>query len=454
MPRGSRGFRRITESVEANDTAFGTRVADNTTNRIDAPGTYNFNTGRHRFIEDRTTNGGTFIRQASDSTALSDRAGKFQVTASAGEEHLYGAREAIRYVPNYELLVGISAWAESSLTEGQHYACEFMNDAATEGYRFRYDGGSTTALTLEQVRQGTVVKSVAVDLDDVSAHDETTPAVYRILLNWYGAGIAEYNLSYPQEDATGEVVKQANPTLGKTANADDVATSEINNRIQMRVWADAGAADVTVNVSSCGALIRGNATEINREKPGVFWNIGNGAISQYPTDNVPAALAARVDPDRRNVAIKALPPLFQPATSGVTMSLGVYAVHKDHPDLEVNFADPDDDGTDEGAEPSAQSRAETDVLQFTRDVTSIPTRTGAIRADGTTGPVPDMRNATITVGEAGSQKAAGASTGGESAVERLVFPEDVVVFLPRTDPAGNTNDGTLQFLKPLFLEDF
>jgi len=46
MPGSSFSPRRITESIERNDTAFDTRVADVTTNRIDASGEYDFNTGR------------------------------------------------------------------------------------------------------------------------------------------------------------------------------------------------------------------------------------------------------------------------------------------------------------------------------------------------------------------------------------------------------------------------
>jgi len=221
----------------------------------------------------------------------------------------------------------------------------------------------------------------------------------------------------------------------------------------VRVWAEAGADPVTVNVCSLGALIRGNATEFDREKPAIFWTL-DGGISQYPTDNVSSALAARIDPDRRQVVAKAQPPIFQPTDAGVTMELGVFAVHEDHPDLTVNFDDPDDDGTDEGPSPAAQAKASTDVMQYTRDVTSIPTTTD-IRADGTTGEVTDMRHLTTTIGEAGANKAAGASTGGELAdIKRLVFPEDVVIFLPRTDPAGNTSSGTMQFLKPLFEQDW
>lgn len=448
---GSKLAGRIEDSIELNDTEFETRIADVTTNRIDASGEYEFNIGRHRFLEN-----GTFVRDIADTTALEDFDAKVQVTAQPGDEHIFGARELVRYVPNYELLWGSASWAESALQPGQHFAKELGQSDGSNGYRYHYEGTADgVTLTLEQVQNGTVVDSVPVDLDEIQDHgfDHTKPHLGRCFLNWYGAGLAKFDLSYPVRDAEGEIVDQRNVTVGRTANDDDVATDRINLRVQTRVWAEADADPVTVNVCSLGALIRGNATQRNREKPAVQWSIG-GSISQYPVDNVGGALAARVDPTRRDVAIQCQPPLFQPGGSGVTMEVGVYAVHKDHPDLDVDFNDPDNDGTDEGPAPAAQSRRQTDVMQYTRTVNAIPT-TEDIRADATEGQVPDMRQLTSTVGQSGGGNSPGSSTAGaEASIKRNVYPDDVVIFLPRTDPAGNTTDGTIEWLKPLFNQDW
>lgn len=454
---GFGGVQRITETVAKNDTEFDTRVADSTTNRIDASGEYNFNIGRHRFLEDLNTNGGTFINDIADTTALVDQDAKMQITADAGEEHIFGARELLRYVPNYELLFGTASWAESTLSEGQHFAKELMDAAGENGYRYHYEGtASGVTLTLEQFQgNSTPVDTVSVDLSELRKHGfhHTEPHLGRCFLNWYGAGLARYELSFPVRDDSGEISDQRNITVGRTANDTDVATDRINLRVQTRVWAETGADPVTVNVCSNGALIRGNSTQRNREKPAIMWDIG-GSISQYPTDNVADAIAARIDPTRREVAVQCQPPLFRPAGSGITMELGVYAVHKDNADLTVNFDDPDDDGTNEGPSPAAQARGQTDVMQYTRDVTSIPTAED-IRADNTTGLVPDMRHITSTVGDSGGGNTPGSTTGGElGAVKRNIYPDDVVIFLPRTDPAGTTTSGTMQFMKPLFEEDW
>lgn len=449
----SKAVSKIIGSIERNDTEFETRIADNTSNRIDASGEYSFNIGRHRFLEN-----GTFITDITDTTALSDQDAKMQVTATAGDEHIFGARELLRYVPNYELLWGVASWSEGTLQEGQHFSKELMDAAGENGYRYHYQGTADgLQVTLEQFQGSTTpVDTYTVDLSKYTEHgfDHTAPHLGRCFLNWYGAGLARYQWSYPVRNATsGDIDDQRNPVLGKTANDDDVATDRINLRVQTRVWCEAGAPDLTVNICSMGALIRGGAAQRNREKPAIFWDIG-GSISQYSTDNVTDAIAARIDPNRRDVAVQCQPPLFTPAGSSVVMSLEIYAVHKDHPDLTVNFDDPDDDGTDEGPSPAAQSKAQTDVMQYTRDVTSIPTTTD-IRADATTGLVPDMRHITSTVGNSGGGNAPGSTTGGEAGnIKRNVYPDDVVIFLPRTDPSGNTTSGRIRWMKPLFEQDW
>lgn len=451
MGRALSGLEKLKDILTRNDTAFETEIADSTVNRLDASGAYTFNIGRHFFLDN-----GTFVNDLADTTALVDLEGKMQVTAAAGDEHLFGGRELIRYVPNYELLFGAAAWAESTLQDGQHFAIEFGDDTFTNGYRYHYEGTPDgPILTLEQAAGGSIVESADGNLANRERHgyDHAAPGVGRGFVNWYGAGLCRYRLSHTVRNSDEDISDQKNPTIGRTANTDDVATENPNLRVQVRVWAEAGVPDVTVNICSLGALIRGNASEVDREKPAIFWDVG-GSISQYPVDNVADAMAARIDPTRNNVAVKASAPLFRPAGSGVTMELSVFAVHKDHPDLTVNFDDPDDDGTNEGPAPAAQANRQTDVLQYTRSVSSIPTATD-IRADGTTGLVPDMRHITSTVGDAGGGNTPGSTTGGElSAIKRNVYPEDVLIFLARTDPAGSTTNGRIRWMKPLATEDW
>jgi hypothetical protein len=462
----SKAVAKLRSILTRNDSAFDTVVADSTTNRIDASGAYTYNIGRHFLLEN-----GEFVYDLdllNDPDTFADLDGKFQVTAKPGDEHLFGARELVRYVPTYELLFGAAAWAETALESGQHFAIEFGDDVFDDGYRyhFQYDDSlERVTLTLEQAASGVLVDSTPTDFQNINQHgyDHTKPAVARGFINWYGAGLFRAKLSYPVRSGTlpysvlddGEYIrKQNNPTIGKTANDDDVATGNPNLRLQVRTWVDADAANpLTVNVCSMGAIIRGNATEFDREKPSIHWDVG-GSISQYPVDNVADAIATRIDPARNNVVSKLQPPLFQPAGSGVTLELSAYVVHKKHPDLAVNFDDPDDDGTNEGPSPAAQSRSQTDVMQYTRAVNSIPTTTD-IRADGTEGLVPDMRQLTSTVGQSSGGNSPGSTSGGEvTGTKRNVYKDDVVIFLPRSDPEGNVSSGTIRWLKPLFEQDW
>lgn len=452
---GSQVYGDVRVSLDAHEDSFASPVIHTTSNRLDIPGGYPYNTERHRFEDD-----GTFIKDIANTDRLTDLGGKFQVTAAANETHTFKTHEIFRYVPNFEALWGVAAWAESDLQAGQHFAVEFLDNAVTDGYRYHFEGTTDGLdLTLEQYRGGTavdthtVIESGAFRLDDRPDYDHTTPTVYRGFTNWYGAGITRYEASYPYRDADGDVAGQRNSTLGMTADRDDVATDRINNRIGIRVWADAGASEFTVNVCSMGALIRGDATQFDREKAPMFWRVG-GSISQYPTDNLADSMAARIDPTRTEVSVSMLPPAFQPVGSGVHMELSVYKVDSTDPDLTVNFDDPDDDGTDEGPSPAAQAREQNDVMQYTRDVTAIPTTTD-IRADGTTGLVPDMTLLSTTYGESGTGGTGGANTGNvRPGIKRNIDPDSVAVFIPRTDPEGSTTNGTMRWFQPVFEEDW
>lgn len=445
----------LEDVVARSDDAFDQRVADNTVNRLDIPGGYDYNTERHRFLAD-----GTLIQDPANTDRLIDADGKFQILAAAGETNEFRTREILRYVPNYEILWGAAVWAESALSDGQHFAIEYTDDNGDNGYSYVFDGTADGLdLTLEQYRGGSTVDSYNVIVGDdfqgtdLPQYDHTKPAVYRCFVNWYGGGATRYTVSYPVTDDAGDAVAQDNHTLGRTANRDDIATDRINNHISVRVWADEGADEVTVNLGSLGALIRGNATEFDREKTPVIWDVG-GSISQYPVDNVDDAIAARVARNKTEVAVTMLPPSFKPAGNDVYMELGAYVIDRLDPDLTVNFDDPDDDGTDEGPAPAAQGNALNDVMRYTRNVTAIPTETD-IRSDGTTGLVPNMTLLATTVAESGQGSGGGSQTGGERpGVKRNVGPDDVIIFLPRTDPSGGTTNGRIRWMSPVFEEDW
>lgn len=420
---------------------FNVQYSNKPVNRLDIGGNYDFNTGRHRLIVN-----GAFIDDAGSTSKFTDLPGDFQINASSGDTVTFGARELLRYVPNFEVLWGIEAFADADLTSGQTVYIELTDANRNNGYRYRFND---TDIELQQLSGGSPVDSETVSYR--RAEDRgwrlTQPFVTRTLYNWYGAGQSRYRVSFPDGDT------QPLDELGRTANTSGVATEEINLRPQVTVDLSGSASDLNVNIGSIGAAIIGDATQINRPKAPPFWGLG-GAISQQFTDNDPV-LAARINPNRDNVAVQALKSQFKPGGSGVTMELLVGAVHKDNSSLTVNFADPDDDGTDEGAQGAAQTQAQNDVMQYTRDVTGYPSVSGQVRADGTTGTAPDVRSVADAIASSGSGNdpaAQAAAAAGEE--KRLVFPEDVVLFIPRTSPLGSTTSGSIDWLRPSFEQDF
>jgi len=59
----SAAVEKLRSILTRNDSAFDTAIADNTTNRIDASGAYEYNIGRHFFLEN-----GTFIYDLAELT--------------------------------------------------------------------------------------------------------------------------------------------------------------------------------------------------------------------------------------------------------------------------------------------------------------------------------------------------------------------------------------------------
>lgn len=443
MPGGSLGTKRITESIERNDTMFGTRIADSTDNRVDVPGTFSYNTDRHALFVD-----GTFIDDDANTTSFTDVPGKYLLQPSSGETVEFRAREKLRYVPNYEVLWGAAAWYDSDPAEGQRLFVELTDDARENGYRYAFEPGNTR---VEQLSGGAVVgsylesewgdypESLPTDHSPFEAEgiDRTTPLNPRCFTAWYGVLGAKYNLAYTD----GKDLPR-HPTLGYTANSEDVATQEINLNIKVVAEADATASGFTASVCSLGGLIRGNASQFDRSKAAPFWDLG-GAISQHFTDNEPV-LAARIDPNRENVPVTISQPEVNPDGTDIIEVL-VGAVRAE--DTDANFQDPDDDGTDEGTAPRAQATSQNDALQWTRSVTTFPT-TSDIRRDGTEGLVPDVRYIADGVGVGGGNNKPGRTGTAGAEIRKRLFPGEVALYIPATDPAGNITDGSIQYITP------
>lgn len=421
------------------ETTFGFPAVRNSTNRVDAPASYDFNTTRHRLV----INGA--VQQDASSAKFTDGDSKFQINASGGDTIAFGVRELTRYVPNYELMWGCASWAGSALTTGQTARVEFTDSASENGYRYRFEPNNWY---VEQLSQGNVVSQKSRDADwEVDPRDMgmdiTTPFVSRDYLSWYGAGNSRFTFSFADGDD-----EMQNPTLDTTSNKDDIATRGINNRVKVVVDLDAGAADLDWNIGSFGTLIQGQATEFDRIRIGTHYDLG-GAISQFPTDNVPV-LALRIDPNRANTAVELPTPVFAPTTNA--MELTVYGVFPG--DTDADFLDVDGDGVNEGPVYSSQTQAQNDVIQWTRNVSTFPTASGQ-RMDNTSGQVVDGRQIGTAVSPGGRKNQPAVQSGsGLNDVKKNLYPGEVALFIPRTLPQSTVTDGSIDYIQSYAEEDW
>lgn len=422
MAGGSLGTKRITEAIGRNDTSFDTRIADVTTNRLDLPATYPPNTERHKLVVN-----GSEVRDFAGSAKFTDQPGKWQLTVSAGDTVEFASRERFRYVPNYELLFGAVAWYDSTPASDQHLFVEASDDARDNVYRYELTpsaseaaivSGGSAVDTLAESEWGDFATDTAFDHNPFTQEgiNRTTPLNPRGFLNWYGAGNFRPTISYTRPDGS-----QSNPQLGTLANQDDVATEEINLRVRVVADADAGAGDFTVNIGSLGALVRGNANQVDRPKPFTVPDISGSFGGDY-ADNEPI-LAIRSDPDLPQVVSEILAFKFDPGGDDV---VEVSAVVVDAADTDAsNWQYPNiqagGDATD----------SQNTAIQATTNVSTFPTTTKTT-VSGTSQTAPDPDRLLTTTVSSGSKKGGGVSTSDLAAEEKRVFDDDeVVLFLPR-----------------------
>jgi hypothetical protein len=408
---------RLLKALEAATTSFDTTIGDITQNRLDIPATYNANTERLRLLVN-----GTDDREFG-SSQFTDRPGKYQLTAEPGDTLTFGAREPSRYVPSYEFLWGAAAWYDSAPTENHRLVVEFADDPRENVYGVEFTPGSTR---LFQRSGGSLVDEQRkseweIDPFALGSLDRTQPWITRCFLNWYGAGNARYDLSHTRVDGT-----QVNPQVGQLANREDIATEEVNLRLQVTVehLGNSGDDPFTINIGSFGAVVRGNATQIDRVKTFTKWGLG-GSLSQSFADNDPL-IALRVDPTRANVVTQVLPPSYV-AGGGNDIEVLLGAVPAGATDA-TGFSTP------------LQHQRDNSAIEATENVTTVPT-------DGAG--APDVRYLTGGVSLGGSRNNPGSVSGDvtNGDVKRALFPDEVGLVLARTDPTSIQTDGSITYIR-------
>lgn len=436
MGGGSFNNRRITESIERNDTGFGTRVADNTVNRLDIPSTYPPNTERHKLVVNGVKN------RSFDTPAFTNLPGKYELTASDGDTVIFGTREQFRYVSNYEALFGMATWyatAVDQLSEGQRLIAELSDKERNNAFQIEFTPGRTEC---RLVSGGVVVDTLPQSdwgetpnqdyetgdpLDHISRDQPMNP---RGKYSWYGVGQFKPEIQYTKSNG-----KQTRATLGFLSNDDDIQTEEINLKPKIVLDADPGAAEYSAYIGSFGALIRGNATEFDRPRSAILYGLGGDIGPQY-ANNAPV-LAKRHQDGKENVNVKLDVPELEPEGS-VTIDVIVGAV-----------SESDTDAT--GFAAARQGDRQNTAVEYTTNVTTFPTVTRDVPDGNTQVEVPDVRVLATSIAEGEKNSATKQKAGPGQKNKRVLGEDEVALYIPRT--AGATG-AALKWLRALNRQDW
>lgn len=393
-------LRQREENTQHATTQFNTQVADSTTTVLDLPSTYPFNTERYA----RITEG------AVGDTEFEDAPAEFRlsVTGAEGDAHELRTRQRATYIPNYELLWGAAYYMQDQLVEGQRLVVAFTDPERENGYFSEIDAdGQRAYIKSGGVRVGETEWGAGDNKSPYrSGVDETRPQVQRMFLSWYGAGAAKTTLTYTTTDSENTGVRNA--TVARVANADSVATEEVNLNISVRLECTAPTDPATVNVLSVGALIRGSGSVTNRVKAAHNWDLG-GDIGNVEFTPVLAV--------RRRQGFEQVP----------TELSQIEIIPSDTMEVAAVAFDDDEDALDTSDwNVSAQMDPENTATEQTTNVTDYPTD-----ANGN----PSGRLLGLVIADAQRNR----SERAEVDINREFYEDEELLFLARTKSASDAS---------------
>lgn len=383
--------------------AFGDQVAKGTRNAIDLPAFYDFSEERYRFIE----NGTRIPDPDADSTRFSDQDKQFLLEPQAGDTLEFKSAEAPRYVVGNDADVSWSFKFPTPLVDATDSFTLFLEDA----FEIEYTGDGT--VTFRSIEGGAEKETVSVE----SPNGLDSPSRPELTFNWYAVGRAEVVIDYTEENRQ----KQTDPAV--LTVDDDWLSDDPTGRLGFRL--DVTNPGIQLEAGSMAFIVKSSTSPTGRPKPHLF---SSNELNQVPATGYGVVGALRIDPNRDNVFVT-VSDVTTTAEQSVDVELWLQAVPES--DTDADFLDPDNDGTNEGPAYPRNNSPQNNVIQWTPNVSTFPTRTYAV--DGST--IPNGRNVGIAVESSAGVGAGTQKTGRGFTKKRPIYKDDVVLMIGHTPDA-------------------
>jgi len=407
-------LRRAAESLGGSTDAFGQLITKGTRNALDLPAFYDFSEERYRFIEN-----GTRIQDPdADSTRFSDQDQQFLIEPNAGDALEFKTAEKPRYVVGNDADVSWSFKFPTPLQDADDSFTLFVEEA----FEIEYDGGG--AVTFRSLEDGSEKQSETV----TTPNGLDSPSRPELEFNWYAVGRAEVSIDYT--DAS----EQRTTTPTTLTVDDDWLSDDPTGRIGFRL--DVANSGIQLEAGSMAYIVLTDSPPTGRPKPHVF---SSAELNEVPADGYGVVGALRIDPERDNV-FTTITSAQVTAEEGVDVELYLKAVGTGQTD--ADFLDPDDDGTDEGPAYPRTNSPQNNVIQWTPNASTFPTRTYAV--DGST--VPNGRSVGAASESAAGQGNSITKTTRSFQRARPVYADDVVLMI------GHAPDASTATAIDVFLE--
>lgn len=401
-------LRRILNRQEGWSDAFGDQVMKGTRNAIDLPAFYKFSEERYRFIE----NGTRIPDPDTDSTRFTDQDKQFLIEPQAGDTLEFKSAEAPRYIVGNDSDASWSFKFPTPLVDATDSFELFVEGA----FEIEYTGDGT--VTLRSIEGGGEKQTVSVE----SPNGLDSPSRPELTFNWYAVGRVEVTIDYTESNAQRKT-EPATLTVD-----DDWLSDDPTGRIGFRL--DVTNPGIQLEAGSMAYLVKSDTTPTGRPKPHLF---SSGELNQVPASGYGVVGALRIDPNRDNVFVT-VTDVTVTAEASVDVELWLQAVPETATD--ADFLDPDNDGTDEGPAYPRNNSPQNNVMQWTPNASTFPTRTYAV--DGST--IPNGRNVGIAVESSAGVGAGTQKTGRGFTKKRPIYKDDVVLMIGHTPDDATATD--------------